>query len=648
MQLVITQVALYVRSILFGKYKTFGRVYKTSTLLMMSNCDMEVQEYDLATLQRELQQTFNSINKSWDAIGLDTREREERLEHVDSKIRKVLQEVRNEEKSLLKQIHRRVEEYGHEVIKVSRELGIDVDDPGDLSLNLLKLEQYLRRTVETLHEEVAKRRTKLKSLALDEQELCETLQEDPTAPNKPIPSLEDIADLERTVRTLKQEKEHRLKTFKHLKGKILELREDLEFPTTLNNTLERSILCEVDELVSLSQKNIQSMIHLKESYANQVIANEKEAKVLREDISLFWNRLDIDEPDRFKFSASVQGYAPSALKKLRDEKERLEELMRQNMGRFINQLRRELENWWEKCYISDEERNGFTPYFSNSYTEEVMEAHDKEVKRLRHLYNQNEEIYILIDRRQELWQKMTVLEDKANDTNRLFGNRGCSLLQEEKERKRVRNELPRIEKTLKEAILGWELLNEKPFLVHGQILEDFITTTWEHYNEMKEKEKQERKAAKSRKLELESRLGTKNVSIISNNSKPPHGATWPRIAGFRVRKNSESNKSHPPAATPSPKHSRTTISSLRTPPPSRNSPRYRSASPGLSPIVKSPNTLPKAAFKAPRRLSAAKGIPKPSRNTSVLSSTRLSASKAESSNSQMLSSKNSSDRKSVV
>lgn len=606
--------------------------------------DMEVELQDLATLQRELQHTFSSISKSWDSIGLEYGEREERVQHVVSKIRCVLHDVRNEEKSLLKQLHKRIEEYGHEVIKVSRELGIDVEDPGDLSLNLLKLEQYLRRTVENLHEEVGKRRSKLKELALEEQELCERLQEDPTAPNKPIPSLNDLKDLERNIRTLQQEKEHRLKTFKHLKGKILEYRDELEFSGPLNNTLERSFLCEVEELVTLSQRNIQSMIHLKETYANQVIANEKEARTLREDLSNLWNRLDIAEPERFKFLASIQGYSPSALKKLREEKERLDELKRQNMSRFINQLRRELENWWEKCYISDEERNGFTPYFSNSYTEEVMDAHDQEVKRLRDLYNLNKEIYCLIDRRQELWQKINDLEEKANDTNRLFGNRGGSLLQEEKIRKRVRSELPRVEKTLKEAILGWEVLNEQPFLVNGQILEDFITTTWENYNEMKKKEKLERKEAKSRQLDLESRLGTKNVSIISNNSKPPSGATWPRMGGAlnRFHKSTQSNKSHPPAATPSPKRTRTTISYPIHTPPARNSPRFRSASPGLSPMMKSPNTLPKAAFKAPRRLSAAQGIPKPSRNTSILTSTRLSASKADSSAFPSLSSKSTS------
>jgi len=613
----------------------------------------DIDENDLATLQRELQNTFHSIGKSWDTIGLEDRERQERAEHVVSKIRNVLNDVRSEEKCLLKQLHKRVEEYGHEVIKVSRELGVDVEDPGDLSLNLLKLEQYLRGTVETLHVEVSKRRGQLKELALEEQELCERLQEDPSAPNKPIPSLTDISDLERTVKTLQQEKEHRLKSFRHLKEKILELKEDLELSGPLNNTLERSFLCEVEELVTLSQRNIKSMINLKETYANRVLANEKEARTIREDISNLYTRLDMNEHERISFLASIQGYTPSALKKLREEKERLDELKRQNMGHFINQLRRELENWWEKCYISDVERNGFTPYFSNSYTEEVLESHDQEVKRLRDLYSLNPEIYNLIGRRQELWQKMTELEDKANDTNRLFGNRGCSLLQEEKERKRVRNELPRVEKTLKEAILGWELVNEKPFLVHGQILEDFITTTWEHFTEMKNKEKLERKEAKSRKVHLESRLGTKNVSIISNNSKtpnskPPSGATWPRMAFSSLRKSNGNNKSHPSAATPSPKHSRTTIhSSLRTQPvrtpPARNSPRYKSASPGLSPITKTPNTLPKAAFKAPKRLSAVQGIPKPSKNTSILTSTRLSASKAEiSTSSQRLSTKNTS------
>lgn len=53
-----------------------------------------------------------------------------------------------------------------------------------------------------------------------------------------------------------------------------------------------------------------------------------------------------------------------ASSQLRAELSRLQELKQQNMARFINQLRRELETWWEKCYITDEEKNAFLPYLS--------------------------------------------------------------------------------------------------------------------------------------------------------------------------------------------------------------------------------------------------------------------------------------------
>jgi protein regulator of cytokinesis 1 len=47
------------------------------------------------------------------------------------------------------------------------------------------------------------------------------------------------------------------------------------------------------------------------------------------------------------------------------------------------------------------------------------------------------EIFELAKERQELWDKMLALEDRANDPNRLFLNRGGQLLLEEKERKNI-------------------------------------------------------------------------------------------------------------------------------------------------------------------------------------------------------------------
>jgi hypothetical protein len=43
----------------------------------------------------------------------------------------------------------------------------------------------------------------------------------------------------------------------------------------------------------------------------------------------------------------------------------------------------------------------------------------------------------MIKQRQELWDKMLEMENRASDKNRLFQNRGGQLLLEEKERKNI-------------------------------------------------------------------------------------------------------------------------------------------------------------------------------------------------------------------
>lgn len=42
-----------------------------------------------------------------------------------------------------------------------------------------------------------------------------------------------------------------------------------------------------------------------------------------------------------------------------------------------------------------------------------------------------------VQHRENLWKRMEDIEAKSRDPSRLFGNRGCSLLQEEKERKKI-------------------------------------------------------------------------------------------------------------------------------------------------------------------------------------------------------------------
>ena len=79
-------------------------------------------------------------------------------------------------------------------------------------------------------------------------------------------------------------------------------------------------------------------------------------------------------------------------------------------------------------------------------------------------------------------------QKRASDPNRFF-NRGCSLLKEEKQRKKLLKDLPRTEEVLKEEITKWEEQNGKEFLIGGVRFIDYVKNQWEEYTLEKEREK---------------------------------------------------------------------------------------------------------------------------------------------------------------
>jgi len=66
-------------------------------------------------------------------------------------------------------------------------------------------------------------------------------------------------------------------------------------------------------------------------------------------------------------------------------------------------------------------------------------------------YEEHQDLFVNVNKWQELFNRMLELEAKAHDVNR-FSNRGGNLLQEERERKKIHKQLPRIEEDLFSAI----------------------------------------------------------------------------------------------------------------------------------------------------------------------------------------------------
>lgn len=138
---------------------------------------------------------------------------------------------------------------------------------------------------------------------------------------------------------------------------------------------------------------------------------------------------------------------------------------------FVEDARHTLHELWEKLYFSEDEMLNFSPAQTDVYTDALLQAHEMEIRRLELLYEDRKPMLSLVNKYRELMDEKEQLALLAQDSSRLM-SRGprdpTRLLREEKMRKRIAKELPRIEMELKKALEIWEEENREPFLVKGE------------------------------------------------------------------------------------------------------------------------------------------------------------------------------------
>ena len=135
---------------------------------------------------------------------------------------------------------------------------------------------------------------------------------------------------------------------------------------------------------------------------------------LRERVNTLWDRLQIPQEERTEFTTQNTGFKPRTIKavsiffltlaslsyddytntsssikpqfhwgifpflfinysfsfmsfQLKEELARCESLMSANLKQVIEATRRELTEWWDKCYYSRQQREEFKPFFSGRH-----------------------------------------------------------------------------------------------------------------------------------------------------------------------------------------------------------------------------------------------------------------------------------------
>ncbi|XP_068847326.1 protein regulator of cytokinesis 1 isoform X4 [Capricornis sumatraensis] len=371
---------------------------------------------------------------------------------------------------------------------------------------ILQLEKDLRTQVELRRKQKKERKQELKILQEQDQELCEILcmphyEIDSTS----VPSLEELNQFRQHVATLRETKASRREEFVNIKRQIILCMEELEhMPDT---SFERDVVCEDEEAFCLSLENIATLQKLLRQLEVRKSQNEAVCEGLRAQIRELWDRLQIPAEEREAVATVMTGSKAKVRKALQLEVDRLEELKMQNMKKVIEAIRVEVAQYWDKCFYSQEQRQAFAAYYSEDYTENLLQLHDAEIVRLRNYYEVHKELFEGVQKWEESWRLFLEFERKASDPSR-FTNRGGNLLKEEKQRAKLQKTLPKLEEELKARIEMWEGEHSKAFVVNGQKFMEYVTEQWEMHRLEKERAKQERQLKNKKQTETEMLYGS--------------------------------------------------------------------------------------------------------------------------------------------
>lgn len=229
------------------------------------------------------------------------------------------------------------------------------------------------------------------------------------------------------------------------------------------------------EQLGLHQEDLKRLSSKRDKLVSEKQQRERRLKELRVTVESLWDRLGVDDSERKQFLAANRGCGVRQINEFEDELSRLNELKRQNLHIFVEEARFKLQELWDGLYYSEEEMLDFAPAFSDVYSDALLSAHEHEIARLEALREQRAPIIAAVDKHRSLIQDREDLEKSSHDASRLMikGAKGekrdpGKLLREEKMRKRIAKDLPKVEADLRKTLESWENEYGRPFCVHGE------------------------------------------------------------------------------------------------------------------------------------------------------------------------------------
>ncbi|KAF9493718.1 hypothetical protein BDN71DRAFT_1449968 [Pleurotus eryngii] len=266
--------------------------------------------------------------------------------------------------------------------------------------------------------------------------------------------------------------------------------DDGEYLAILSRFISVSAGCDSTPSPTIGLDGVEPTLSLL-SWANNLLSSLSENKRCREthiqamydQLEVLWRRLGVAEEDMDAFVEVNRGSTDECVRAYEEELERMLDVKRERMGEFVANAREEIWKLWEDIMVGEDERRDFAPFADDEFSEELLSIHEAEIQRLKDERRKKAPLLASIKKYFEICEEEKELAAAASDQSRLLG-RGTSgsrdpgrLLREEKMRRRVKKEKPRLEQDLLASIPSWELENGRPFLVHGESVLQILMET---------------------------------------------------------------------------------------------------------------------------------------------------------------------------
>ncbi|KAI0480416.1 microtubule associated protein-domain-containing protein [Xylariaceae sp. FL0804] len=456
---------------------------------------------DASYLSQQVNSIIGQLHGLFDEIGVPSHDRESREAELFSALSATLN---NHVKAVTAEKKGMVEE-AERIISVIRQMEISLDDSkgqrgyacdGDSLQITYPLAQCLRvlkekhMQITKLHrerfEQVKKLVHALESYSSHLEPTFVKIALPPTGPNQSLPPTFDLSpsyvdQLDNEFSRVYEEYTHRVETVKSWSEDIIQLWAELGTPQAQTDGAIVKYYRDAPEQLGLHEDDLARLRNKRDKLADEKKNREKRLRDLKTAVEALWEKLGVDESERKAFLNGNRGCGVRQINEFEDELGRLNELKRQNLHVFVEDARFKLQELWDALYFSEDEMLEFTPAFSDVYSDALLEAHEREIARLEALREQRAPTLTLVEKHRTLVHERDELATSSQDASRLMmrGQKGerrdpGKLLREEKMRKRIAKELPKVAAELSKMLSAWEDEYGRPFLVHGERYLDLL------------------------------------------------------------------------------------------------------------------------------------------------------------------------------